>query len=245
MSKYTTGEIAKLCGVSVRTVQYYDTRNILVPSELSEGGRRLYSDEDLQKMKIICFLREVGLSINSIGELLSEEDPGSVISILLEQHEKVLCEEIEERQSKLNMLEQMKHELKGVEPENFSVKSIGDIAYIMENKKKLKIVRIIMVVIGIVMDIIELATLILWIRKGIWWPFASSMALEVIMGILISIYYYRATAYICPKCHTIFKPSFKEVLFAAHTPKTRKLTCTCCKHKSFCVEVYDEGIERT
>ena len=41
MSKYTTGEIAKLCGVTVRTVQYYDTRGILIPSELSEGGRRL------------------------------------------------------------------------------------------------------------------------------------------------------------------------------------------------------------
>ena len=52
MSKYTTGEIAKLCNVTVRTVQYYDTRGILEPSELSEGGRRLYTDEDLQKMKI-------------------------------------------------------------------------------------------------------------------------------------------------------------------------------------------------
>ena len=41
MSKYTTGEVAKLCGVTVRTVQYYDTRGILAPSELSEGGRRL------------------------------------------------------------------------------------------------------------------------------------------------------------------------------------------------------------
>lgn len=49
MSKYTTGEIAKLCGVSVRTVQYYDTRNILTPSELTEGGRRLYSEEDLKR----------------------------------------------------------------------------------------------------------------------------------------------------------------------------------------------------
>ena len=72
MSKYTTGEIAKLCGVSVRTVQYYDTRNILTPSELTEGGRRLYSEEDLKRMKIICFLRAAGISINSIGELLSE-----------------------------------------------------------------------------------------------------------------------------------------------------------------------------
>ena len=50
MPKYTTGEIAKLCGVTVRTVQYYDNRGILVPSELTEGGRRLYSDSDLEKM---------------------------------------------------------------------------------------------------------------------------------------------------------------------------------------------------
>ena len=53
MSHYTTGEIAKLCGVTIRTVQYYDSRGILVPSELSEGGRRLYSENDLKKMKIM------------------------------------------------------------------------------------------------------------------------------------------------------------------------------------------------
>ena len=57
MSQYTTGEIAKLCAVTVRTVQYYDKRGILVPSALSEGGRRLYSDDDLSRMKVICFLR--------------------------------------------------------------------------------------------------------------------------------------------------------------------------------------------
>lgn len=61
MSKYTTGEIAKLCGVSVRTVQYYDERGILIPSELSEGGRRLYSEDDYKKLKIICFLRDAGI----------------------------------------------------------------------------------------------------------------------------------------------------------------------------------------
>ena len=108
MSKYSTGELAKLCGVSVRTVQYYDSRSILTPSELSEGGRRLYSDDDLRRMKIICFLREVGLPINSIGELLSEENPGNIISVLLEQQEKVLREELDERQSKLDMLESIK-----------------------------------------------------------------------------------------------------------------------------------------
>ena len=102
MSKYTTGEIAKLCGVSVRTVQYYDSRNILVPSELSEGGRRLYSEDDLKRMRIICFLREVGLPINSISELLAEEHPENIISILLDQQ--VLQEELHEAQKKIDMI---------------------------------------------------------------------------------------------------------------------------------------------
>ena len=88
LSLYTTGEIAKLCGVSVRTVQYYDTRGILVPSSLTEGGRRLYSEEDVKRMRVICFLRDLGLPINSIGELLHEEHPERVIDLLLAEQER-------------------------------------------------------------------------------------------------------------------------------------------------------------
>ena len=69
MSKYSTGELAKLCGVTVRTVQFYDQRGLLIPSALTEGGRRLYSEDDLKKMKIICFLRDTGLSLDTIGKL--------------------------------------------------------------------------------------------------------------------------------------------------------------------------------
>jgi len=121
MSMYTTGEIAKLCGVSVRTVQYYDSRNILIPSELSEGGRRLYTEQDLKRMQMICFLRNAGISINSIGELLSKEDPGSVISILLEQQEKLLQEEVNERQTKLELIAGIRRELKTVDNFSFEI----------------------------------------------------------------------------------------------------------------------------
>ena len=96
-NQYTTGEIAKLCGVSVRTVQYYDDRGILIPSALSEGGRRLYSEEDLKRMRIICFLREVGLPINSIAALFAEDKPETIISLLLDEQEKTLREELAER----------------------------------------------------------------------------------------------------------------------------------------------------
>ena len=236
MSKYTTGEIAKLCGVSVRTVQYYDTRGILIPSELSEGGRRLYSEDDFKRMKIICFLRDAGISINSIGELLSEDDPGSVISVLLEQQEQLLREEVNERQAKLDMLDGIKKELKSVE--NFSVESIGDIAYAMENKKKMRQLHAILLITGIPIAIVQWTSIILWIAAGIWWLFAAYVLVVIPYAVLISNFYFKRVVYICPQCHEVFKPNFKEALWAKHTPTLRKLTCTCCGYKGFCVETY-------
>ena len=108
MSKYTTGELAKRCGVTVRTVQYYDTRGILIPSELSEGGRRLYSEDDLKRMKIICFLRELDLPIDAVSQILKEEHPEKVISLLIEQQEDTLSEEIAKKQDKLEKLRELR-----------------------------------------------------------------------------------------------------------------------------------------
>ena len=238
MSKYTTGEIAKLCGVSVRTVQYYDSRNILVPSELSEGGRRLYSEDDLKRMRIICFLREAGLPINSIGELFAEEHPEKVISILLDQQEQTLREELEEQQKKLSIVETIKRELKEVK--NFSVESIGDIAFVMKNKNKLRKMRWLMVLTGIPVTALQWVSIVLWITHGLWWLFAIWACVAIPWGIVVSINYFKRVAYICPECHEIFRPRFKEVFWAYHTPKMRRLTCPKCGHRGLCVEVYAE-----
>ncbi|HHU65339.1 MerR family transcriptional regulator, partial [Streptococcus sp.] len=69
---YTTGDLAKLAGVSVRTVQYYDKRGILLPSQLTEGGRRIYTESDLERLHLICFLRELDFSIEQIKRLFAE-----------------------------------------------------------------------------------------------------------------------------------------------------------------------------
>ena len=238
MSKYTTGELAKLCGVSVRTVQYYDTRNILVPSELSEGGRRLYSEEDLKKMKIICFLREAGLPINSIGELFSEEHPERVIELLLAQQEEQLKAEQQENQKKLGLVQELRRGLKNVE--KFSVESIGDIAILMESKKKLKKMRRLMLLTGIPVTALQWASIVLWITSGLWWLFVIWACVAIPWGICISVYYFKRVAYICPACHEGFKPKFREAFWAPHTPTARKLTCPHCGHKGMCVETYAE-----
>ena len=241
MAQYTTGELGKECGITVRTVQFYDQRGILVPSALTEGGRRLYSEEDLRMMKIICFLRDTGLSLDTIGKLLKEEDLGSVVSIFLEQQEQVLQEEIADRKDKLDRLEELKSGLKDLP--SVSVESIGDIATVVENKKKLSAVHRKMVLVGLPFTVAEDAGILLWIFKGQWWLFAGALVAAIPVLIWMVRYYYRNAAYICPQCHEVFKPAMKEFFFANHTLKTRKLTCVKCGHKGYCVETYGGNME--
>ena len=239
---YTTGEIAKLCGVSVRTVQYYDDRGILAPSTLSEGGRRLYSEADLKRMHVICFLREVGLPLSSISALLADDNPAGIISILLDEQERTLRAELAERQTKLELLEGIKRELKEIE--DFSVESIGDIAHTMKQRNQLSKLRWTMVWTGIPVTLLQWAAIIFTITDGLWWLFILWGLVAVPWGIIVSIYYYRHVAYICPVCHTVFRPKFKEMFWAYHTPRMRKLTCPTCGRKGLCVEVYAENIRK-
>lgn len=187
MSKYTTGEIAKLAGVTVRTVQYYDSRGILMPSDFSEGGRRLYTEDDFKKLKMICFLREMGIPINSISEILSASNAEKVIGLLLEEQLFVLKEEIAEKEKQRDTIIGMQRELKDVK--NFSLENLNDIAYQMKNKKNLWKVHRNMILVGIVMDIIEVGTLILGIMKGIWLPFILGMVVVIALAVVISKYY--------------------------------------------------------
>ena len=236
MSKYTTGELAKLCGVTVRTVQYYDARGILIPSELSEGGRRLYTDGDLRRLKIICFLRDMGLPIDAISQLLAEEEPGRIITLLLEQQAQSLRREIARQQDKLEKVEALQRQAK--QQEQFSVESIGDMACLMEKRTQLRRLHMILLLTGIPMALLEVTGIVLWIAAGVWWPFVLYLLLAVPYGVWGSRYYFRRVAYICPHCHAVFRPKFKEAFFARHTPSARKLTCTCCGYHGFCVETF-------
>ncbi len=68
---YKVSEVAKLAHVSVRTLHHYDAVGIFAPSERNEAGYRLYTDADLAKLQQILFYRELGFTLEEIGELMS------------------------------------------------------------------------------------------------------------------------------------------------------------------------------
>lgn len=233
---YTTGELAKLCGVSVRTVQYYDTRGVVSPSYFSEGGRRLYTEDDLRDMKLVCYLRELDVPLGGIAEIMKEDRSEKVIDVILSEHEKKLSLEIEEKRKTLSELQELRDLLKS--KERVTPDAIGSIAKMMKTKNELKKVRTVMLVSAIPVGILELASIILWIASGIWWLFVLYLAVGIPYAVWISLYYFKRVDYICPACNHVFHPRFKESFWANHTLKTRKLRCPHCHRKGFCVETY-------
>ncbi len=236
---YTTGEIAALCAVSVRTVQYYDKRGILSPTALSEGGRRIYSEDDLKRLRIICYLRECDLPIDTIGLLMKEQQPEGVLSLILTEQEKALQEEIEDKQSRLDRIAETKKALSLME--TVDLYSLIDAARVTKNKKKLARLRAALVVMALPCNVIEIATLAIWIATGAWWPFAIGIPASLLIGIVVVQFYLARVDYLCPTCHSVFRPSLKETLFAPHTPATRTLTCPKCAKKRSCIELYKEN----
>ena len=71
----TIGEMARECGVSVRTLHYYDQVGLLRPAEVSESsGYRWYGEEEVRRLRQILFYRELDFSLEEIGRILSSPE---------------------------------------------------------------------------------------------------------------------------------------------------------------------------
>lgn len=55
----TVNEVSKLTGVSIRTLQYYDTIGLLLPTGYTESGYRLYDDTAMERLQQILLFKEL------------------------------------------------------------------------------------------------------------------------------------------------------------------------------------------
>jgi len=234
MSSYTTGEMAKLCNVSVRTVQFYDAKGILHPCDLTEGGRRIYNDDDLRKFQLICTLKAIGLSLNAIKSVLESELSGKILTLLLDEQAKALAGEMDERQKQLEMIHAIKESIgdKAMIPANtiLGIEDMMEKRNKVRNRKKLTMVYV-GVGIAAVSGFLFVARLV---ASRIWWGLAAYISVATI-SLLISAFHLKDSVFICPKCNSVFKPSLRRTFLSTGDHKVRWMACPECGHEDWCV----------
>ena len=121
-------EVAKLTGITVRTLHYYDEIGLLKPSEITEAGYRLYSREDLEILQQILFFRELDFPLSQIKEIMN--NPNYDKEEALKKQKELL---IQQRQRIEGLIKLIEKRIEG--DNNMSFKEF-DMNEIEENKKK-------------------------------------------------------------------------------------------------------------
>jgi DNA-binding transcriptional MerR regulator len=71
---YSIGQVAKLAGVTVRTLHHYDEIGLLSPDDRSGAGYRRYREADLVRLQQIMFYRELGFALDEIAVMIDDPD---------------------------------------------------------------------------------------------------------------------------------------------------------------------------
>lgn len=74
MKQYSVKKLAKLAGVSVRTLHHYDQIGLLKPTIRTPAGYRLYGESELLRLQQILFYKELDFELKAIGQLLNSPD---------------------------------------------------------------------------------------------------------------------------------------------------------------------------
>jgi DNA-binding transcriptional MerR regulator len=82
--EYTINRLAKLAGVSTRTLRYYDELGLLCPARISSNGYRVYGQKEIDLLKQILLYRELGVPLEEIKKIISSKDFDEQIA--LEKH---------------------------------------------------------------------------------------------------------------------------------------------------------------
>lgn len=110
--KHTVKQVAKMSGVSVRTLHFYDETGLLKPRRNAANGYRLYEEPQLLMLQQILFYRELGFELKEIKVILGRTDFERVVA--LQSHRKVLEKKLARTHALIATINKTIRHLKGV-----------------------------------------------------------------------------------------------------------------------------------
>ena len=126
---YRIGELARLSGLSVKTIRFYSDRGLVPPAERTEAGYRVYDDRALARLELIRALRELGASLADVERVLSRElDVPGLVALQLEAVE-----------AQLRLLRVRRAVLMAIasgEPDGQELRTMTRLAHISDDERK-------------------------------------------------------------------------------------------------------------
>ena len=113
MSKYTVNKLAKLAGVSVRTLHHYDQIGLLQPNRNEDNGYRLYGSAELSRLQQIMFFKELEFSLEQIKDIIDAPNYDPIAA--LEEQKKILLAKRTRLNRLIKTIDQMITSAKGGE----------------------------------------------------------------------------------------------------------------------------------
>lgn len=90
---WTIGDLARLSGVTSRTLRHYDAIGLLAPVDVAAGGRRLYGRDELLRLQQILVLRELDVDLPTVARVLAADgERGARAGLLREHHARLVAE---------------------------------------------------------------------------------------------------------------------------------------------------------
>lgn len=108
---YTVKQLAKMAGITPRTLHYYDEIGLLEPTRTAENGYRYYGEEALLRLQQILFFRELDLPLEQIREIMDQ--PGFDPQKALEHHRSELQRRVQHLQRLIQTTEDTLEHLRG------------------------------------------------------------------------------------------------------------------------------------
>jgi MerR family copper efflux transcriptional regulator len=108
---YSIGEISAKSGLSARTVRYYEELELLPGVRRRAGGRRVYGDHELERLRFIQRLKTLGLSLAEIRELNAVYAIGGSTHAMLLRLDELIARHLQELDERIRELSDLRDEI--------------------------------------------------------------------------------------------------------------------------------------